>query len=99
MERALPSKLLTARLSSVTSKGTMAGTPQKTSLLGELKRHQVFKVGATYSVVAFVVIQVKDMDRRCSKLRSISGSASKTARWICSSRQPMFERPTSFGSA
>ena len=39
----------------------MAGTPKTTSLLGELKRRQVFKVGATYSVVAFVVIQVADV--------------------------------------
>ncbi len=39
----------------------MARTPRKTSLLGELKRRQVFKVGATYSVVAFVVIQVADV--------------------------------------
>ena len=39
----------------------MARTPRKTSLLGELKRRQVFKVGATYSVAAFVVIQVADV--------------------------------------
>ena len=39
----------------------MAGTPKTTSLLGELKRRQVFKVGAMYSVVAFVVIQVADV--------------------------------------
>ena len=42
-------------------KDKMARTPRKTSLLGELKRRQVFKVGATYSVVAFVVIQVADV--------------------------------------
>jgi hypothetical protein len=39
----------------------MARTPRKTSLLGELKRRQVFRVGATYSVAAFVVIQVVDV--------------------------------------
>ena len=39
----------------------MTRTPRKTSLLGELKRRKVFKVGASYSVVAFVVIQVADV--------------------------------------
>ena len=39
----------------------MARTPTKTSLLGELKRRQVFKVGGAYLVAAFVVIQVADV--------------------------------------
>ena len=41
--------------------GSMARIPTKTSLLGELKRRKVFRVGATYLVAAFVVIQVADL--------------------------------------
>jgi TolB-like protein/Flp pilus assembly protein TadD len=39
----------------------MTGKPNARSLIGELKRRHVFKVGATYAVVAFVVIQAAEV--------------------------------------
>jgi TolB-like protein/Tfp pilus assembly protein PilF len=39
----------------------MTGKSRASSFIGELKRRHVFKVGATYAVVAFVVIQAAEL--------------------------------------